>query len=217
MPLPFRLKNIAETLESEIKQVQNVFTECHSHTPVSGFSTQYGAGEDGCIVAMWDAWNRFMRNLYLTSCASESIGDSGIQYRPTTTYSEAAALSHLRANRSGTNIRFTRSEPNWFDTAAVGDYCRILSLPNAAVITGAVLTSSIVDMTGTSSRNPIQNIRKLRNFIAHKNQDTRKDISVFVADPGHTRLFLKAPVRGGVSQFDDWANGLIGISYAAVQ
>lgn len=211
------LVGIADELERELSEIESAFASCVSHQPVAGFSIRYGAGEDGCVVSLWDAWNRFMRSLFLTSCASTTIGDSSTVYTPRTVYNESAALTHLRQNTAGTKIRFTRSEPNWYATFATSDFCRVLSLPNSSVITGAVLTSHITDASGATVPNPIESIKQLRNFIAHKNVDTHRDISAFVPNTQDTRGFLTAPVTGGISQFRDWTSSLLAIAYAAVQ
>lgn len=211
------LVDIADELERELSEIESAFTSCVSQQSVSGFSISYGAGEDGCVVSLWDSWNRFMRSLILTSCASVTIGDSSTVYTPSRTYTEAAALAHLRQNVSGTKIRFTRSEPNWYATHATSDFCRVLRLPNARVITGAILASHITDSTGATVPNPISSIKKLRNFIAHKNIDTHGDIAAFISSPQDTRSFLTAPVTGGISQFRDWTTSLLAIAFAAVQ
>lgn len=211
------LSTLSGELDRELKEILRSFNASGTHLSIRGFSVDYGAAQDGCVVSAWDAWNRFMRSLILTSCAGTSIGGSGTTYVTRQSYPEHAALARVRKNSKNTSIRFTRSEPNWYSPKAAADYCRILSLPNTAVITGAVTASSIVDATGTAISNPLTTIRIFRNFVAHKNTDTYRDIMAFIP-PGVSLLdYLHSKTAGGVSVFDEWVSGITAVATAATQ
>ncbi|MEV0294235.1 hypothetical protein [Nocardia sp. NPDC050710] len=214
--LPFILSSIAADLEREVFEIELAFEACSHHDSITGFNTTYGAGEDGCVVSLWDAWNRFMRALILTSCAGPFEGASGHLYTPPNVFIESAALLELKKAAKKTNIKVVRTEPNWYDSLATADFCSALSLPNAAVITSAVQSSQIVDFTGAIVPNPLSEVRKMRNYIAHKNHLTFSDITALGLSSNDPRAFISQIVTGGTSRFTEWTTGLIAVANAAV-
>jgi len=213
VPATAQLSQISAELQREIIEIQQTFDNCAHHMDVSGY-VQYGVAEDGCVVSIWDAWNRFMRNLYLTSCAGTGVGVSGVLYTPSQVRNESAAIQHLRQNCRNTKVRFTRSEPNWYAPNASFDYVKILGLANGSAITAALSNSSI--QTGTVSiSNPLGDLRRLRNFVAHKNWETHSDVTRFMGAYTSHRPYLRSNTTGGSTKFLDWCEAIVAIAEAA--
>jgi hypothetical protein len=213
---PLELVTLADEFEREASEIQNVFDECDLHSSISGFNSLYGAGEDGCVVSLWDAWNRFMRALILSSVRGDSVGVAGQHYVPPTIYQEVDAIRHLQSNRRGTNIRVVRGEPNWYDPLAISDFCSKLMLPNSSIVLAAVQSSSITDGTGTSIANPISKVRIMRNYIAHKNNSTHADVTGLGVMASGPRAYLTEVVAGGTSRFTEWRSGMVAVADSAV-
>lgn len=209
-----RLADISAEFIRESSEIATVYSLMAAHPPVAGFSMTYGAGEDGCVVSLWDSWNRYLRALYLASAAGPVVGGGGKTHSPKTTRDERAALAHLKSGCKGTRIRFTRSEPNWNSIAASQDFCRVLELGNSQEITAALATSSITLAPSVVTQNPLGLVRLSRNFIAHKNSETYKDVAG-LAPGADMRAFLARRVLGGVSQFEDWVQAMQTIAEAA--
>ncbi|MDJ0106533.1 hypothetical protein QM646_08935 [Rhodococcus erythropolis] len=209
------LNAIAADLEREVMEIEAAFNACIPHSSIAGFNTTYGAGEDGCIVSLWDVWNRFMRSLVLASCAGPIAGGSGTLYTPTVRFTEQTALAELKKASKKTNIKVVRTEPNWYDPLATADICAALSLPNSSTIAAAVQSSQIVDSAGLVVSNPLSDVRKMRNYIAHKNHLTFSDVAALGLTSNDSRTFICEILTGGTSRFTEWATGVIAVANAA--
>ena len=63
------LIQVVTAFSDEVDAIRRVFHEGHAAQDVGCNAMPYCPLDDGCVVSLWDAWNRFMRNLYLTSAA----------------------------------------------------------------------------------------------------------------------------------------------------
>ncbi len=210
------LRIAVDQFTAETDQIESAFYQSTGMNRVTEFAIPYAPAEDGCLVSLWDAWNRFVRRFCLMSCASAVEGLSGTRYAPVTARSEIDALNHIRANSKGTRIRIVAGEPYWFDATAIADLAKILGLPNARELVGAV-TASQVQLGPFLIPNPLDEIRVCRNFVAHKGAGTLSQVRT-AAGPGFTDLCAHVrSKRHGVELFSDWKEGCRAIAMAAAQ
>lgn len=210
------LSVVTSGFTAELDQIESIFSRCKGMSQVSEYTISYSPSEDGCLVSLWDSWNRFVRRLFLT-CASGGVeGLSGQSYFPATTRTEASALTHIASHRRGTKIRIVGGEPYWFDVAASADLGQVLGLSNSNTVVSA-LTASQIQLGPFLISNPLEDIRLCRNFVAHKNPGTLSEM-IRVAGPGFQDLpnYLRSR-RSGVELFSDWKEACRVIAMAACQ
>lgn len=203
-------------LTAELDQIESVFYASTGSNRVTEYKVAYRPAEDGCLVSLFDAWNRFLRLLLLTSASGPVEGLSGQTYTPRTPRTEPQALAHINANRRGTNIKTTNGEPKWYDLRATADLCTVLQLGNGPQIISAV-TASHIQLGPFVVPSPLDEIRECRNFVAHKGDGTlgaaRAAAGVHFADLiAHVRS-----KRSGVELFSDWKESCRTIALAAAQ
>jgi hypothetical protein len=216
LPNPAPLANVTNVFVKEVRELESVFSAYPGHRLVVGPPYDYRPLEDGCLVSLWDAWSRFLRTLVLASAAGETLGLGGTTYVPSTPRSEGQVLAHLVANRSGNNFAIVNGEPKWNNIANLASIVTFLSIPNANVIVNAVSSSSI-SLGPLAVINPLEEIRKCRNFVAHKSPNTRSDIQPYFIGP---YLGLKDHMRqrrSGVETFSEWCECLEALAGAAAQ
>lgn len=210
------LNVVVASLTSELDQIESVFVASGHLNTVDQYSIVYAPAEDGCLVSLWDAWNRFVRGLLLACCGGGVEGLSGSPYHPAVSRNEAEALAHINANRSGTNIKCVRGQPSWYDVTAIADLTALLGLVNAAQIVAAI-TATNIQLGIVTVPNPLEEIRRCRNFVAHKNPVTLGDVQGYT---GAHLVNLRTHVRSkrfGVELFSDWKEGCLSIAAAAAQ
>lgn len=200
-------------LAAELDQIESVFYASTGSNRVTEYVVPYRPAEDGCLVSLFDAWNRFLRVLLLMSAAGPVEGVSGQTYAPATVRTEPEALAQIRR---ATRVRTTGGEPKWYDLRYVADLCAALELENGGQIVSAV-TASHIQLGPFLVPSPLDEIRECRNFVAHKGDGTlaaaRDAAGVRFADlVEHVRS-----KRSGVELFSDWKESCRTIALAAAQ
>jgi hypothetical protein len=212
------LRKVVDDFNRESSQLEDIFISNNNPVIVLGFELPYSPVDDGCVVALWDAWNRFVRELLLACSGSTTLGISGSKYYPTTTRTEDESIHCLclAAKDRRTRIRSTRGEPHWFDQGAISDMVDALGIANRSQIVSAITSSGISITSGVLITNPIGEIRDIRNFIAHKNAVTLRGIKQHL-NSQHNSLsdYLHEIRLGGVPTFGEWVDGLQAIASAA--
>jgi hypothetical protein len=207
---------VVDRFRNELDQVESIFYAAGRLSTVDQYQVIYAPAEDGCLVSLWDAWNRFMRDLLLTSASGAVQGLSGTIYTPSVARTPTVAVAHIVSNSKGTLIKSVRGEPQWYSVTAASDFVRLLALSNAAAIVAAVTASSI-QFGAFSIPNPLEEIRRCRNFVAHKCEVTLGDVLAY-APAGLTNLQDHVHARRyGVDLFSDWKEGCLAIAEAAAQ
>ena len=210
------LNGVVQSLTHELDQIESVFYATTGMNTVGEYVIRYSPAEDGCLVSLWDAWNRFIRRLLLACSAGGVEGLSGAAYVPVVARNETAALAHISANVKATKIRIVQGEPYWFDVTAIADFTSVLGLTNAAVIDSAIMASS-VQLGPFTVRNPLEEIRLCRNFVAHKNDGTLSQMAAYIG-AGFTDLCTHVRSKAfGVERFSDWKEACRTIAIAASQ
>jgi hypothetical protein len=165
------------------------------------------------LVALQDAWNRFARDLILASAIGGAVTLGGVQLPKTSLQitNRRLALARVRQFFGSSQLWW---EPRWFDPADAGNAATALAIPNRLQVTGAF----------TASTNPIEDIRWVRNFVAHRGPGTApRCIAVGtkygVPDPpSPTEIALyRLPVAPGIDKrlFDLWCDRFVSLARIA--
>lgn len=200
---------------AELDELESIFSVCKGNRSVAGHGYTYVPSEDGCLVSLWDAWTRFLRALVMSSTSGPIIGLSGASYTPVQVRTEAQVLSDLAANTRGNNFGIIQGEPKWNDPVRLTSIVSFLGLGNGAVITNAITSSSVI-LGAISVASPLEEIRKCRNYVAHKAPPTLRDVQSyshsFTTLSDHLRRY-----RSGVETFSEWRDCLAALAEAAGQ
>lgn len=211
-----RLQDVVDAFATEVSAIEGVFRASSGMVTVSSQVIDYDPIDDGCVVSLWDSWNRFMRGLLLSSCSSARItGASGSLYFPVAALTETQAVTHLvQVSRSRSNsVRAMAGEPSWYDQNAVSDMTQELQLANSQQIITAVTSSSVSLGAGFVASNPIEEIRIIRNFIAHKGNSSLARARQYMS--GHVTDHTHDLQLGGVTRFGQWVDSLSAIAETA--
>ena len=208
-----RLQEVADSFTAEIREIEAAFVLSDLTARVTGYVMPYVPHDDGCVVSLWDAWNRFLRRLSLTSCAGPVLGISGATYSPASSLSEVNALSVVRLKQN--RIQTVRGEPKWYNVTALSNILTVLGVQNNSVIIGAIGATNI-SLGTLSVVNPLAEIQSIRNFIAHKHASTLNDVRGYM---GRGIVDVHAHLRertvGGLPRFSEWIDVLVVLADAA--
>jgi hypothetical protein len=112
-----------------------------------------------CMVALQDSWSRFVRDLILRSSSGNSTTSTGRKVPP-----GPRGRLRLRTSIFVVQKDWTKTgkqagwEPNWYSVEHAGRAITILGTSNGAEMMAAI----------GSSTNPIDDVRPIRNFAAHR-------------------------------------------------
>ncbi|MGW5269162.1 hypothetical protein ACWEQ4_11085 [Rhodococcus sp. NPDC003994] len=210
------LHEVVANFKEEIDEIDSIFGASKGSRSVRKFSIEYCPHEDGCLISIWDAWNRFLRSLTLASVAAETTGLRGVTYTPTVIFSEEAALRHLVQNKRGKAYRIIGGEPYWYNINHLIDILATLGAPNASQIVNAI-SSTTVTLGPTSVANPLEEIRVHRNFSAHKSTGLLAEINSYSSDSARSFSARLRSRRRGVEAFHEWTECLLALAFAAAQ
>jgi hypothetical protein len=204
------------TFELEVNQIVASFSACSGHPAAQGFGMEYFPGEEGCLIALWDAWGRFLRGLVCSSCSKAAQGTGGTTYYAPNPRSESEVLTLLRTRSPGQNFGTVNGEPKWQNAQCLADITAALGLPNAQDIIAAVSASDVV-LGPFVVPSPLEQMRLARNFAAHKHSGTWTGLT---AEIGHSISslsdYMREPTRG-VARFVEWKDCLVSIANAAAK
>lgn len=211
------LSSPVSKFEDEAKQILDIFARATNRTAVHAYALPYTPMDDGCVVSLWDAWNRFLRDLVLTSASGACTGLGGSTYVPAVARSESDAMQRLSSAARSFGIRLVNGEPNWYNLSMLASCAAALGLQNDQVLVSA-LSSTTIRLGQVSVPSPLEEVRLCRNYIAHKSTGTRRGVegiihpTVFAGISDHCRR-----LRYGVETFQEWGEGMISLAYAASQ
>lgn len=207
---------VVDHLRDELSEIESIFAGCIGDRSVARYRVPYVPSEDGCLIALYDAWVRFMRELLLTSCSGPVLGLAGHTHIPATARNSQTAIDHLRRNRRGTKISFLGGEPKWADAAAVSDLTTVLGLANGGTIVSAV-TASAVTLGVTTVPNPLEQIRACRNYVSHKGPTAMAQVRVAIAGQFSDMTSVLRRRHLGVEIFSEWIESCLALAEVAAQ
>lgn len=215
--MPQALKDLSDRFATEADAIESAFHQCGNFTQISAYKVAYIPAIEGCVTALWDAWSRFNRSVLLASAEGPVIGQSGTTYAPLQNRTETQALSKLSADaRLPTNrIKLSGNEPMWAAPEMLFDVCISLELTPQHPLHPAVTANTLSLPLNSTTPNPIPEIRKVRNFCAHKGDSTFRNMSRHFR-PGvlNVHSHVKQKIHG-ISRFSHWVDCLKVISEAA--
>lgn len=211
------LAAVFQEFSDEIEDIRECFHQDSSPKLVRNSMMEYRPVSDGCIISLWDAWSRFMRNLILTSASGPVVGRGGTQWSPAIVRSEAAVLSFLRARKqSGAAYQLYRGEPIWHSVSDTWHIADALQLQNASIL-AAVGAGAIDVAPGMTVPSPVPEVRHFRNYIAHKTNSNKAVVLNYCSATASSSMeaHLRATTTGGSTPFDDWLDGFLALSDVA--
>lgn len=215
-PNPTPLAPTTDAFVDEIREIESIFAQYPGHRSVAGVGYEYVPLEDGCLVSLWDAWSRFLRELVLMSAAGITSGLSGVTYTPPNPRSESQVLADLQSNRRSNNFQIINGEPKWNGVVNLASIVSFLAIPNANMIVGAISSSS-VNLGPLTVANPLEEIRICRNFVAHKTSATHNDMQRYFIGRYSELSSHMRQLRSGVEAFSEWCECLEALAGAAAQ
>lgn len=205
-----QLSEVSDRFRTEASEIEQAFLASEDCHRVTQYTVPYSPHVDGCVVSLWDAWNRFLRQVVLLSCSDATIGSRGGFYTPSIKRNEEEVLNYLSVNARRLGLRMFDREPNWHNVTQLAAITLELGLANSSQIIGAVGVSGIELGNAGRIANPIEDIRTVRNFIAHK---TKTNLIKFqrLALSGaseHVHSYLWSKTVGGVERFSEWVTAM---------
>jgi hypothetical protein len=182
------LHNRYEIFAAEMNDVSHLYVnECCNQlsNPVAEYLTIY----------IQDCWSRFTRDVMLESAFKTSVNRRGTVFKRANNLairSSNTALDAIRRtwpNRSRPQAAYW--EPSWYDIRHVAHVDRILGLRNRDIISGL-----------EDALNPIEEVKMLRNFIAHRGHTSSPEMREL-----SNRLGLRSVKPLGIITAQHWDGG----------
>jgi hypothetical protein len=160
------------------------------------------------VVRLHDAWARFCRELVILSAYGRTITISGVLLPPAhASITRRHLVIPLLKTTPGKKYRF---EPRWSDANECIQAARRIGIANFSTVAAAL----------GASNSPAEDIRRARNFYAHRTRMT-------AYESGQTSLFLNrlrlevfdlaAYTTGNVRVIEMWVSNLNFVAHAAAQ
>lgn len=159
------------------------------------------------VVRLHDAWARFCRRLVILSALGRTSTLGGVPLSPcsATVTRHSLVVPTLLAT-----YKKRRHEPRWADATECIDAAQRLNIKNFSTVSAAL----------AATNSPADKIRRVRNFYAHRGEDTADDAlstSIF-SFPTRPEVFdLAAYTSGGARIIESWVSDLILVATAAAQ
>jgi hypothetical protein len=188
-------------------EVVNGFMAAHAAPPsLSCHSSQQLACE-GAVIKLQDRWAHFCRELVLNSAVGAVRTTQGnfIVRRFGTEYE---ALKALRATFTGKSKKRPDWEPRWFDPGEAIDAAQRLRVVNFGTVSAAL----------GSTPSPLDDLRAVRNFFAHRGKlaGSTARVRLGLCTTADLHSYLAFPLLGGALRFESWVLTLQIIARAAV-
>jgi hypothetical protein len=182
----------------------------------SGTPTEVAVSEY-CLVSLQDSWNRFTRDLVLRSALGNAVTATGRSLPPPggRPIRQVDAMDQLRRNWPTGGVKPAWWEPRWFNVDDANKAITILRIANSGNVTAAI----------GSSTNPWNEVRMVRNFVAHRLPSTAREAAsvaslVAVNKWRQPRDIILATAPGAFpsdSVYEVWCRRLVAVAHAAVQ
>jgi hypothetical protein len=163
------------------------------------------------VVRLHDAWARFCRELIIRSASVTTESATGFVSQPAPDIERRQhvlpkwAASFKKPKPAGW-------EPRWGDPTEALDAANRVGVNNAGRIASGL----------AATPNPLDDLRRVRNFLAHrghKGADDVAQIAVALGEPRGTPVheLIVVPVPPGETVFMTWVRGLEAMAYLSVQ
>lgn len=145
-------------------------------------------GQEMCVLRLHDAWARFCRELVIMSAGDRPITLTGAFVPRAPHVRNRADVIPQLLKGYPTKSGKSKWGPRWADPAECIEAARLLGISNFSNVSGSIGAATI----GTAP-SPIEYLRRVRNFFAHRTEETA----------GHVRkvaLALNLPINYGAMQ-----------------
>ena len=165
-----------------------------------------------CVLRLHDSWARFCRELIILSAGCRPVTLTGFPV-PLAPHirGRSDVLPMLRSLYPGRRRRRHAWEPRWHVAAECLDAARLLNIANFADVSAGIgLTPS-----------PVDQLRQMRNFLAHRGADTAPHVRRIAQAVGRHRstkvdIILGQHTHPGITIFAKWAYNLHDMARTAV-
>lgn len=167
-----RLQSLAVRFGTESKLVLTRFSHRFSkgHEDCSQFHLWC---QEMCVIRLLDAWARFCRELVLVSASEQPLTAGG------TRLPRAPGIAGRKDALNALRTVYTRFpwEPRWVDAQACLKAANVLGISNYSTLSaGLAVTPS-----------PVEDLCRLRNFLAHRNEGTAVQVHIAAVNIGVAR------------------------------
>ena len=205
------LEKIYTKFDRECLRLSRVFDS------IAGTSHQAGLLQNQlikemCIIRLQDSWSRFCRELILSSAGSRPKTSGGVRlphapgiYK----YSDALTMLQNKYNKRDP------WEPIWHNPFRCLDAASKLQVPNYPAIHGGLSLSF-------NGQHPIAQLTAVRNYFAHRNQNTAQDVvnvarDLLISPPPRASDLVSTIVLPGTTLFSLWATRLKTMGQLSIQ
>ncbi len=202
-----RLYRLAANFKIRTDSILRVFHAPPEIPNSTQCSDAHIVARDGALIRLQDDWGRFCRDLILISAVGGCSTVAGIAL-PNRAASPRDALTILRSSFSG-RAKPPDWEPKWFIANQALDAARRLRVGNLAAVSGAL----------GSTPSPLEEIRVLRNFVAHRSERAAIEARRY-SGLNHLKglhAYLQSLQSGGSSLLETWVRQLQVMAESAVQ
>lgn len=191
------MKKLYRNFLSETARIEHCYNYCVSQYDLLNCSFQQLPLE-GLVIRIHDTWVRFCKELLFVSTLKRPIGLSGAQIPCVSGLScHSDIIDKLK-------LSYSRGKPPWWEPR----------WGNASEFLNAARTIGVTNFLNLSAGighpdSPIENLRIVRNYIAHRGRKTSKAYDEITTTYGFSQrcdifFFLTQPVPPGISVFVDW-------------
>ena len=164
----------------------------------------------GCemvVVRLLDSWARFCRNLVVMSAGCRPLTATGNRLPTAPSVARASDVIPALINKYPRR----RREPNWAVSTQCIDAADRLAIHNYRTVAGAL----------GSTNSPVDEVRRVRNFFAHRGEETANEVRglAFFVPGMHLRIeqLVAQTVSPGVSRLEFWIVQLRLVAEAGIQ
>lgn len=160
-----RLRYLYEGFVSETAAIQHRFEYSLDAARAPTFAQEKQAQycREMCVIRLHDSWTRFSRELVVQSAACEALTDTGsLLVKAPGIASPADVINEAK------RIATSRFEPRWGDPTTCLKIAASLRIANLGIVSGAL----------GSTPAPFENLRAVRNYLAHRNRETASRVAI---------------------------------------
>lgn len=214
MTTPALLEDVAAKFRAEVKEIEEAFLSTENSPRVTQYMMRYAPHADGCVISLWDAWNRLLRNTVLLSASGPVRGLGGNIYSPRIPRTETEVFVHLKKVNKRVSLGLVFGEPNWYNLQRLPDVIDCLDLGNSIQIYASASSSNVILGATGSVPNPLSEIQEIRNFIAHKTNHRLSTIRAMIggSSDNDVHRYLWSKTQGGVERFSLWVSTVCSVA-----
>jgi hypothetical protein len=191
-------------LNGELHWLQDEFLT----TSAASNQRQHQLACEMTVLRLHDAWARFCRELIVLSAFGRTVTLSGVPVPPC--HSSIKRCHSVIPRLFATPGPRYRYEPRWADATECIRAATRLGVANVATISSAL----------AASNSPAEDIRKVRNFYAHRMKRTVQDATatgLFLRSIRADVFELAAYTTGSVRVIESWVSNFVLVATAAAQ